>query len=104
PRTRRPFSSDPTKRTSWRIVFVGDTDILHCNTTIEAMEILSTPVAHPSAWTADVVRDRTDWILHWPAEAIAELESAAAGVRCAGKAMPGFTREDFPLPRTGAFL
>jgi hypothetical protein len=61
-------------------------------------------VDHPSAWTGEAMRRRTDWVLQWPQEVIAELESAAAGVRFARKAMPGFTRNDFPLPRAGAFL
>lgn len=68
------------------------------------MEILRQPVTHPSAWTGEEMRGRSDWIVEWPPEAIAELESAAEAVRAAGKAMPNFTREDVPLFHASAFL
>lgn len=68
------------------------------------MEILREPVRHPSAWTAEAMRARDEWILDWPAGVVAELESAAEGVRAAGKAMPAFGLPDFPLPSASGFL
>jgi hypothetical protein len=68
------------------------------------MEILRQPVSHSSAWTREAMRRRTDWIVEWPAEAVAELESAAEGLRAAGKVMPHFRREDVSLPYASAFL
>ena len=62
------------------------------------------PVIHPSAWTRAQVHGRDDWIVRWPAEVLDEIRAAAQHVRAAGKAMPGFGRDDFRLPRSQAFL
>ena len=54
------------------------------------METRLDPVNHPSAWTGEAMRRRTDWMLDWPREAIAELESGAVGEAAAsfmGEAM-----------------
>jgi hypothetical protein len=68
------------------------------------MQILREPVTHPSAWTGEAMRRTREWVLDWSPESIAELETAAMTVKAAGKSMPSFTRQDFPLPRTAAFL
>ena len=68
------------------------------------MEILRDTVAHPSAWTGAQMRERRDWVVDWPPQVLAELQSAAASVRAAGLAMPRFRRDDFPLPTARAFL
>ena len=43
------------------------------------METLRDPVKHPSAWTGEAMRRRTDWVLDWPAAALAELEAGSVG-------------------------
>ncbi len=68
------------------------------------MELLNKPLEHPSAWTGAALRGRDEWILDWPAEVVAEVESAAEGVSAAGQQMPAFTREDFPLQGARDFL
>lgn len=50
------------------------------------------------------MRHTQEWVLDWSPEAIAELETAATGLASAGKAVPRFTRHDFPLPRMAGFL
>jgi hypothetical protein len=47
------------------------------------MQILREPVSHPSAWTGEAMRRRDDWIVAWPAEAVAELESGEVGALAA---------------------
>ena len=68
------------------------------------MQILRDPVMHPSAWTGAAMRRTDAWLLEWPAECIAELETAAQALRAARKSMPRFGVQDFPLPRTAGFL
>lgn len=68
------------------------------------MEILREPVSHPSAWAGAQVRGRPEWVVDWPADVVAELETAAAALAAAGLSMPRFRRGDFPLPRSAAFL
>jgi len=80
-----------------------NTIILHCNTGL-TLEIRRYPVNHPSAWTGLQMRARKDWILDWPAAAVAEVESAAEGLGAKGKAMPAFSREEFPLRGAATFL
>jgi hypothetical protein len=43
------------------------------------METLCDRVTHPSAWTGEALRQRVDWTLEWPKEALAELESGSVG-------------------------
>ena len=50
------------------------------------------------------MRGRTDWIVDWPAEAVAECESATRDLSVMRKSMPAFGKDDFPLPRASAFL
>jgi len=68
------------------------------------VEILRDPVKHPSAWAGTAMRTRTDWVIDWPAEVVAELESAASSLKAHGRAMPHFRREDFPLHAARRFL
>ena len=68
------------------------------------MEILRGPVKHPSAWTGASMRTRTDWVVDWPAEVVAELESAASSLKAHGRGMPHFRREDFALHAARRFL
>jgi len=68
------------------------------------MEVRREPVSHPTAWTGREMRGRTDWIVDWPAEVLAEIESATRDLRVMRKSMPAFTKDDFPLPRASAFL
>ena len=68
------------------------------------MQILREPVTHPSAWTGEAMRRTQEWVLDWSPEAIAELETAATRLASAGRSMPAFRREEFPLPRAAAFL
>ena len=68
------------------------------------MQILRDPVTHPSAWTGEAMRQTRQWVLGWPADALAELETATRHLRAEGKSMPRFALGDFPLPRTGSFL
>jgi len=68
------------------------------------MEILRQPIRHYSAWTGPQMRADKSWIVHWPREVIAELESAAAHVQAIGKTAPSFRKADFPLPTTSRLL
>jgi hypothetical protein len=68
------------------------------------MEILRQPVNHSSAWTGEAMRGTRSWTIQWPAAVVAEVESAAEGLRASGTASPAFRHRDFPLPRAAAFL
>jgi hypothetical protein len=46
------------------------------------MVTLRDRVDHPSAWTGEAMRRRTDWVQHWPKEALDELESGSVGQAC----------------------
>jgi hypothetical protein len=50
------------------------------------------------------MRRRSDWVLRWPTQVVAEIESAAEGLRSAGRTMPNFTRKDVPLASAADFL
>lgn len=68
------------------------------------MDILRDPVDHPNAWTGASMRERSDWIVDWPVEVVAEIESAASTLRSRGQSMPRFGREDFPISAAKRFL
>lgn len=69
-----------------------------------SIPILREPCRHPSAWSAEAMRASSAWVLDWPREVLAELESAAHHASTEGRAAPCFGRDDFPLHRAGAFL
>jgi len=58
------------------------------------MEILRQPVNHSSAWTGEEMRGTRSWTIQWPAAVVAEVESAAEGLRASGTAAPAFRRKD----------
>lgn len=48
------------------------------------MQVLRDPVDHPSAWTGQAMRARTDWIVDWPAGLDEALDSPRAADFLAG--------------------
>lgn len=66
--------------------------------------VQTTRIADATAWhAADHAGDR-QWIVHWSAEALAELDAAVTTARRAGQTATTVTREEFPLPTVGSFL
>ena len=64
----------------------------------------TTRIADASVWrAADYAEDRR-WIVRWPAEALAELDSAMQAAHRRGLTAATITRDDFPLPTVAAFL
>lgn len=57
-----------------------------------------TPYRHPSAWTADQMRERTDWIVTLSDADNGELRAALSHAKARGKGVPAMTAADFPLP------
>jgi hypothetical protein len=56
------------------------------------VQTLQDRVTHPSAWTGEAMRRRADWVLEWPAGALAELEAGAVGSAC-GRFLESALRE-----------
>jgi hypothetical protein len=57
-----------------------------------------------AAWTGTDLQHSGDWIRVLNDEQRAEIAAALTQVRRRGLAFPGFTRDDFPLPRTAPLL
>ena len=68
-----------------------------------AQDILDAPVVGRSLWTAKDF-DGKDWICHFEAAELDELDSALAGIRRRGLTLGGFGASDFPLPTLQAKL
>ncbi len=62
------------------------------------------PVGGPGVWYGRELARRDDWIRHFTAAEIAELEAAIAAAREAGVPLAGLTPQSFPLPTLGRFL
>ncbi len=62
------------------------------------------PVGGPGVWYGRELARRDDWIRHFTAAEIAELEAAIAAAREAGVPIAGLTPQSFPLPTLGPFL
>ncbi len=60
--------------------------------------IQTTPITGPSAWTAADFANDDCWIMRLSEAEIADIETALAALKAAGKAFPKFGRKDFPLP------
>ena len=58
----------------------------------------------PSVWTGAEMAARTDWILRWRPEEVAELLAAARAALATGRPLERLTRADFPLPATAPRL
>lgn len=56
-----------------------------------------TPLAGPSVWTGDEIKNSTRWIRDFPASGAAALDAALAAVNRAGLEWSQITRKDFPL-------
>ena len=61
-----------------------------------AQPLLET-ITSPNAWRGPEVQDDDSWILHLDDVAVAEIESALAGIKEKGLEIP-FSSADFPLP------
>jgi hypothetical protein len=59
----------------------------------------STPIEHPSAWTAEDLREDTSWAIPFTGNDLDELASARKSVDAAGLGPIGFRKENFPLGR-----
>lgn len=59
---------------------------------------------HPSIWRGPEMAGRTDWILHFEAAELVELDAALRHARAAGIGIPALTRADFPIPRVARKL
>lgn len=62
------------------------------------------PYRHPSAWTADEMRRRSDWIVTLDDADNAELRAALATASSRGIGVPAMRAADFPLPTLSARL
>jgi len=60
--------------------------------------IATAPIDDPAAWRGSDVAARADWVRHFTATEIAELDDAVAAVRARGIELASIGREDFPLP------
>lgn len=58
----------------------------------------------PSAWLGKNIQNDPAWIVHWNAEQIAELESAADHFLNSGVALEDITSKLFPLKRLAPFI
>ncbi|KAI3425042.1 hypothetical protein D9Q98_008420 [Chlorella vulgaris] len=68
-------------------------------------QVLGQPVDHPSAWTADDMRQRQqEWVYQLTGTDVAELEAALAVAEATGKAVQDVALPDFPLPTLGPKL
>lgn len=67
-----------------------------------SVDALPPPVTGPSAWIGAELRERDDWIHHFSAAELAELEKAAAATR--GRDIADLRKADFPLPTLGPVL
>ncbi|MEE8500353.1 MAG: TauD/TfdA family dioxygenase [Kiloniellales bacterium] len=61
------------------------------------------PIQGPCAWRGAELRE-SDWLVPLPEGAGSEIEAALAAVKARGLDLPGFGRDDFPLPKFGAVL
>lgn len=50
------------------------------------------------------MRERSDWIMDWPSDVLAELAFATRELRAHGRSMPHFSRGDFSVPLSAEFL
>jgi hypothetical protein len=56
----------------------------------------------PAAWYGpDLAARESEWLLHWSADEIAELESAAVNYLDSGTGIGQMSQSDFPLPTVG---
>ena len=56
-------------------------------------------ITGPSDWRGPALAASSDWIHHWTAGEIAEIEAAFAAACERGKTLETLEREDFPLPQ-----
>jgi len=61
-------------------------------------EMLTTPIAHPSAWIGPELAKTDTWIEHLAADEVAELEATTSAVIASGAPVTAVSREQFPLP------
>lgn len=61
------------------------------------MGITRTVFRHPSAWTGDELRERSDWIDHFQPAEIGELDRALRHVEAQGLRWGEFSAAEFPL-------
>jgi hypothetical protein len=61
-------------------------------------------IEHPSVWTGEQLKNRTDWIRPFEAAELAEIDAALRAVQARGLDWPDVGREDFPLPVFSAEL
>ena len=61
-------------------------------------------ITGPSDWRGPALVASTDWIHHWTAGEIAEIEAAFATACERGKTLETLEREDFPLPQVSSLF
>ncbi|MBL22775.1 MAG: hypothetical protein CMM48_02635 [Rhodospirillaceae bacterium] len=59
----------------------------------------TTPIDHPSAWTAEDLRRDRSWVIPLTGNDLDELASGLEAIKTAGLGPIGFDRKDFPLGR-----
>lgn len=68
-------------------------------------QVLGQPVDHPSAWSAQDMRERqAEWAYQLTPDDVAELEAAVAAAELTGKAVEDITLPEFYLPSLGPKL
>lgn len=61
-------------------------------------------VSGPSVWKGAQLRNQSSWIWRIPAEGLADIDAALAGLEQRGLDVPAIRQADFPLPRLGPEL
>ena len=62
------------------------------------------PVAGPAVWYGRDLQPRTDWIRHFSAAELAELDAAVQAFKASGKPLAEISPASFPLPALGNTL
>src|SRR5688572_32305432 len=62
------------------------------------------PVSGPGVWYGRDLQQRTDWIRHFSAAELAELDAAVRAFKASGTALAAISPASFPLPGLGATL
>src|SRR6185436_4821564 len=62
------------------------------------------PVSGPGVWYGRELQPRTDWIRHFSAAELAELDAAVRAFKASGAPLAGISPVNFPLPALGKTL
>jgi len=65
---------------------------------------MSSIIESQADWRGIELARANDWIHHWSADELAEIDAALRTALARGRTLPTLTKEDFPLPKVGQVM